>query len=1031
MDLHMSHLNRHTPAILMALVWSLSATPAWSDEEGISYNRDVRPILSDKCFACHGFDAASREADLRLDTREGAIADLGGYQAIVPGNPDASEAMVRMLESDESMRMPPPHSHKELTAAELDLLKRWIAAGAEYEEHWSYRPLKRPRVPEGEASEPAEKSHPVDAFIRRQLKAKGLTPSPEADKQTLVRRLYVDLLGIPPRPDEVAAFLDDSSPDAWEKLVDRLLDDPRFGERMAVMWLDLVRYADTIGYHSDNHMEVSAYRDYVIESFNRNKPFDRFTLEQLAGDLLPNATRETRVASGYNMLLQTTEEGGAQPKEYVAIYAADRVRNVSEVWLGSTMGCAQCHDHKYDPFTMRDFYTMSAFFADIDEQPIGPRASKMALPNASQERRMQRLLDEIDELRGLNPDSDLGKQVAAGQSKWEAAAREQLEAGHFVWTAPELLRYEANDGIGLKRLPDSSVLSSGPTPYSAVYEVELSASGTIRSLRLETLTDPSFLRTDWLSREYGGFVLTDIQVLVDDKPIEIVSAQADYEQGGFPIRFAYDDNQKTGWAVAGRPAMDRLSARFDFAQPIALGDTPKRVRVVLKHESIYSQHHIGKFRIGVSDQADAPLDAPNALPVEVARALKTLEGERTASQREQLSAYYQTISPELEGQRAEVRKLYERYHRIAKRLQTTLVAQALPEPRMTRVLARGNWQDDTGEIVQPAVPEFLPQDKLPTDRRLTRLDLAEWIVDESNPLPPRTLANRFWKMLHGRGISVNLGDLGGQGEPPTHPDLLDWLAVELRESGWDIKHLIRLLVTSQTYRQTSYASQELRERDPGNRWLARQGRWRMEAEFVRDTALQVAGLLKTDRIGGLSVKPYQPKGYWRNLNFPPREWQNSTGDDLYRRSLYTYWCRTFLHPSMVAFDAPSREECTAERARSNVPQQALVLLNDPIYVEAARAFAERILQQKGSVRERLKWAYREAVSRVPHDQELAILEELYHDQYERYAAAPEDAPQLIGVGESTVAEGLSPVELAAWTQVTRALFSAYETTSRF
>ncbi len=1018
-------------SLFFLAMWGCTLTipgVARGEERPVSYALEILPILSDKCFACHGPDAAARQAELRLDQQEGATADLGGYAAIVPGKPDSSQAMIRMLAEDESQRMPPPESHKEITPEELALLNRWIAEGAKYEPHWSFRPLVRPPLPEE-----TDRPHPIDRFVAWRLEEAGLAPSSSADKRTLIRRLYLDLVGVPPREQEVAEFLADTSPDAWERLVDRLLDDPRFGERMAVMWLDLVRYADTIGYHSDNFMEVSAYRDYVIDSFNRNRPFDQFTIEQLAGDLLPNPTVEQRVASGYNMLLQTTEEGGAQPKEYIAIYAADRVRNVSGVWLGTTMGCAQCHDHKFDPFTLRDFTTMAAFFADIAELAVGPRTPNIKLPTPEEQTQIEQLKARIAALREghlLRNDKQLANRLAEQQLAWEQQTRDDIAAGTYSWIAPEPANFTANDGIKLRKLPDNSILTSGPNPYAAIYEIDLPASGMVAGLRLEVLTDPSFRKYGWLARHNGNFVLTEVKVEVDGQQIELAQAEADFSQHGFPITHIIDGNAKTGWAVDGARHLVNRTAQVKFAAPLDLGEQPKTVRVRLEHESIYSQHHIGRFKLALTSVADAPLDAPAALPAQVAAAIAIPELERTDAQRHAIAAYYRTISPELAQARQQSRDLQQELAQLEASLRTSLTVRALETPRVTRILPRGNWLDETGEIVEPAVPpSLLPA--IAADRRLNRLDLARWIVDEENPLTARTFVNRLWKVFHGRGLSRNLDDLGGQGEPPSHPLLLDWLAVEFRESGWDVKQMVRLMVTSETYRQTSVVSPELLATDPTNRWFARQGRWRLEAEFVRDAALQLAGLLDDSRIGGKSVKPYQPAGYWQHLNFPPREWENSKGEDLYRRSLYTFWCRTFLHPSMLAFDAPSREECTAQRSRSNIPQQALVLLNDPVFVEAARVFAMRIASSDGSPRDRAAWALRQATSRAATEEEIAMLTELYEHQLARYQENPDDAKALLSVGAAPTPENLDPAEVAAWTQVARAILGAYETTSRF
>jgi hypothetical protein len=767
----------------------LAARPA-SAAPPVDFNAEVRPILAGQCYQCHGPDEKARKAKLRLDVRDAAI-DAG---AVVPGKPDDSELIRRVCSDDVKEKMPPAASKKPaLTAEQTALLRRWIAEGAKYSEHWSFAKLARPEVPK--IDQPAfPVRNPIDNFILYRLQQEGLKTGPEADRATLVRRLYFDLTGLPPTPEEVRAFAEDKAPDAYEKLVDRLLASPHYGERMAMWWLDLVRYADSIGYHSDNPMNVSPYRDWVIDAFNANMPFDRFTVEQLAGDLLPSPTLQQRVASAYNRLLQTTEEGGAQPKEYEAKYSSDRVRNFGQVWLGGTIMCAECHNHKFDPYTQKDFYSMAAFFADIQEPAVGARGPGIPVPTAEQEKKL----------------------------------------------------------------------------------LELTA------------------------------------------------------------------------AVA--PAQARLAARAAVI-PIA----------ALRQER---------------DAAAAAVKARNDFEAALPHVLVTTSGP----------------------------------------------------PRTVRILARGNWLDESGPVMTPNTPGFLPP--LPAkNERYTRLDLAKWTVSPENPLTARVAANRLWKLFFGHGIARSLEESGTQGQLPTHPELLDWLAVEFREK-WDVKHLVRLMVTSAAYRQSSAESPALRERDPTNKLLARQSRWRLDAEFIRDEALAVSGLL-SPRVGGASVKPYQPAGYWAALNFPTREWQKDTGEKEYRRGMYTHWQRTFPHPAMLAFDAPSREECTCERPRSNIPQQALVLLNDPEFVEAARVFAQKVLAADLATDDaRIEWAFERATSRKPKPAEIEVLAAVLAKHRKDFAAKPADAKKLLAVGDAPVAKDAEPAELAAWMSVCRVIVNLSETITR-
>ncbi|MGB7345242.1 MAG: PSD1 and planctomycete cytochrome C domain-containing protein [Pirellulaceae bacterium] len=1017
---------------------------AVAETKSIDFSKDVRSILSDKCFACHGPDEHTREADLRLDLRDEAL------EALSPGRVNESTFVQRILAKDSDEKMPPPASHKELSDKEIQLLKQWIAEGAAYQQHWSFQPLKRSKIP---AIKHAQNKNAIDALILEQLPT-GLNLAPPASKTTLVRRLYLDLLGVPPTPAQVDAFVGDTSPDAWEKLVDTLLGDQRFGERMAVYWLDLVRYADTIGYHSDTHREVSAYRDYVIDAFNQNKPFDQFTREQLAGDLIPDATDQQIIASGYNRLLQTTEEGGAQAKEYMAIYAADRVRSVSGVWMGLTVGCAQCHDHKYDPITAKDFYSLAAFFADIKETAVGKQQPNFQVKSPQDESIIESLQQKIDSLEintRLENDDDLREKVSVGQTNWERETLALVGKSQSVWDIPEPTQVDSTGGVKLVRQDDGSYLHATGTPERGDYTYSLTSDKDIRAIRLEIFPDSSFPRKTGFSRGNGNIVLSRLLLRVNGNDVKLTDAVADYEQQTWPISAALDDDPKTGWAVDGHHK-DAAShqAVFRIDPDANLGQKPYKIEVNLQHQSDHGKHLIGRFRIGISERADAGLTESIELPGRIMAIIQSPKDQRSDAHVKRLAQHYQSISPELDAAKRQHAAAVKELAKFEQSVQTMLVTQRLDQPQVTRILPRGNWLDDTGQVVQPATLAFLPGPE-GEGNALNRLDLANWLFRDDNPLTARTFANRIWSLLFGRGISPNLDDLGGQGQPPTHPELLDYLANQFRESGWDVKYLIRLIVTSGAYQQSSVATAPVTtapvttanvttapvtndgvlQTDPGNVHFARQGRWRIDAEFIRDSALQLSGLLDDETIGGPSVKPYQPAGYWQHLNFPKRTWQASTGKQLYRRTLYTYWCRSFLHPSLLAFDAPSREECTAKRARSNIPQQALALLNDPVYVEASRAFAQRIIDAADSTDQRIAWAFQQATSRDATDDELAVLRKLVLDQTARFVASPDDAKMLISVGESTPSENTDPATLATWTQVARAILNAYETTSRY
>jgi Protein of unknown function (DUF1553)/Protein of unknown function (DUF1549)/Planctomycete cytochrome C len=783
-------------SFLTVLVFTVSGVVLAADRP-VEFNRDVRPILSDNCYACHGPDARKVKAGLRFDLEKSAKAALkSGSTAIIPGDTKASELVTRITATDDT-HMPPAESGKKLTPEQIATLKTWIEQGAKWDDHWSFTPIKKPTIPANpDRKGEGEPAHPVDAFLLAKLVEKKLAPTPEADRLTLIRRLSFDLTGLPPTQQEVDDFVHDTSTNAYEKVVDRLLASPRYGERMAAFWLDLARYADSVGYHGDQEVSAWPYRDWVVKAFNENKRFDVFTREQLAGDLLPKPTTEQKIASGYNRLGMMSAEGGVQPKEYLAKYAAERVRAVGGAWLGLTTGCAECHDHKFDPISAKDFYRFEAFFADIQEKGLydgSNFAPFLDLPTGEQEKK----LTELDT-------------TAKKHEKLTSALR-------------------------------------------------------------------------------------------------LVTGQA----ANFPVD---------------RKAKDARKAHADYK---------------------------------------------NSIP-------------------------------------------------------RTLVTVTVP-PRPIRVLPRGNWMDDSGPVVEPGTPAVLP--KPAKSGRLTRLDLADWLVSKENPLTARVLANRLWKLYFGAGLAKKLDDLGSQGDTPTHPELLDYLAFTLRD-GWDIKAFVRLVVTSQAYRRSSIATAEQKVSDPNNTLLARQNRWRLDAEMVRDSALASSGLLSL-KSGGPPAKPYQPRGYWAFLNFPTREWQDDTGENLYRRGLYTHWQRQYLHPGLLAFDAPTREECTADRVRSNTPLQALVLLNDTEYVEAARVFAERVMKEGGRTpTERIDFAFRTALSRPATETERELLADLLRRHQRQYRADAPAVKELLAVGARPADAKLEPADLASWTSVTRTILNLHASVTR-
>jgi hypothetical protein len=952
-------------------------------DDRLLFNRDIRPLLSENCFACHGPDEHERKAKMRLDIRDGgAFEKRDGITAIIPGNPGESEIMFRLTTEDKDEVMPPPKSGKKLKPAEIALIKKWIAAGAEYQGHWSFSKPTKPKVTQG--------SHPIDHFIDKKLATSSLKLATPAEAHTLIRRISLDLTGILPTPEEVSDFSGNYSNDpatAIQATAKRLLTSPRYGERMAAFWLDLVRYADSIGYHSDTNMDVYLYREWVINAFNANQPFDQFTREQIAGDLLPEASVEQKIASGYNRLLQTTEEGGAQAKEYITIYAADRVRNVSGAWMGGTLGCAQCHDHKYDPYTSKDFYSMAAFFADIKENAVGKRAPGMPAATGQHKKRIADLDKKIADLTKstLVPSPE----IKAAQEKWEKSVIASSKPALGIWriigpipggdpTKAFNTEFGPEKGINPKAVIAGKKWQEGPNLTDGkVHDLGTNANSAW-----------------YLYRTINAAVATQL-----------------------PVSLGSDDGIRA-W-LNGHEQLKNNTARGAAADQEKL---TLELRPGHNHFLMKIVNHGG----GAGFYFKA---AGNELPLNVITALKSPPNERSEEQKKGIEQYYLGISPALADARTKIAAAEQEKVGLQKNLPRTLVSVSM-KPRDIRILPRGNWLDDSGEIVQPAIPKFLG--KLETgEKRATRIDLANWLISAENPMTARTFVNRLWKLFFGNGLAKNVDDLGSQGQWPSHPELLDWLAVEFVASGWNIQHMIELIVTSRAYSQSSRSSPGLRERDPLNALLARQSSFRVDAEMVRDNALTFGAIL-TERLGGRSNKPYQPAGYWRHLNFPARKYAHDAGENQYRRALYTHWQRSFLHPSLLAFDAPSREECTAERPRSNTPLQALVLLNDITYVEAARAFAERIIREGGKdPTSRINWAMNIALSRNGNAQEVKLLGDLQSAQQKRYIADEKSAAEFNTVGLRPPPKDIPAVELASWTAIARTLINLHETITRY
>ena len=1210
----------------------------------VDYNQDIRPILSDNCYACHGPDEKSRQANLRLDTKTGVFSEPSGYPIIVPNEPEESELYLRITSEENGYRMPPADFNKTLTPEQIKVIKQWINEGAKWEEHWAFTTLVRPTPPNVKKADWVR--NPIDAFILSRLEKEGLQPAKEADKRTLIRRLRFDLTGLPPTLEEIHQFLNDDSPNAYEKLINSFMAKPEHGEHMARFWLDVARYGDTHGLHLDNYREMWPYRDWVINAFNKNMPFDQFTIEQLAGDLLPEPTLDQRVATGFNRCHVTTSEGGSIAEEFFVRYAVDRANTTATVWMGLTAGCAQCHDHKYDPISQKEYYQLYAYFNNITENAMdGNRKDSppiVKLPTPEQQAQLAKYDDQIKDLDAQSKGSL--PHIDAAQTAWENRMPRWTSIKPDVVLSQGLATVEIRD--------DNSILASGMNPDKEVYEVIAQLPpGKWSAVRLEGMTDKSLPGSGIGRSDNSNVVLTGFSVdivpaamaeemlnsakeaaqkaaeevkaaakakaaaeaktaeetkaaeeaapetdeekpadkaaePVEEKdpwtPIPIVKAWANKEQANadFVIANAIDDKPETGWGLESNNNRDNSrQAIFLVANPF--GTEGGLLRIRLKHESEHAKHHFGRFRLAVTDaptiypigskvalgnwhsagpftaehgniafynvyepetkpvntndkftvgsqelawkqqthwkdggvhndivgensatylyrnissetkqkatlylssndalkvwvnqtevlasniQRDAAPDTDriqiqlnpgnNALllkvvnysglsgfffrmvsdaPMVTANIVDTIaveRGKRNGDQQTQIREYYRRNVSTDEGLKklyADITDTQNKRNSLNNSLTTTLVMQERSEPRGAYVLERGAYEH-RGEQVYPQTPAVLPpmvKGSLPN-----RLSLAKWLVSAKHPLTARVTINRFWQHVFGTGIVRTSEDFGTQGAPPVHPELLDWLATEFVASGWDMQTMLKLMLTSATYRQSAQVTPEKLERDADNVLLSRAPRYRFDAEIVRDNALALSGLLY-NRIGGPSVKPPQPGGLWKAVGFTGSNTdtfvKDSGADKIYRRSLYTFWKRTSPPPQMNILDAPSREACTIRRERTNTPMQALMLMNDPQFVEAARVFAERTIKEGGKTpEERLAYIFELATAREPKPKEASLLLETLQAHAEELKDDPEAAKELIAVGESKPDEKLDAVEVATWTMIANLILNLDE-----
>ncbi|MCB1232864.1 MAG: DUF1553 domain-containing protein [Verrucomicrobiae bacterium] len=1047
--------------VVAAALFSAS-TFATADE--IDFARDIRPILSENCIYCHGPDEEHREADLRLDLKDPAFANHDGMTAFVPGDLEKSEAWYRINTADESELMPPSDSNKLLTPEQIDLLKRWIESGAEWTDHWAFVAPEKPEPPAV-----TEAASPIDRFILAKLEQKGLTPSPEADRRTLIRRLTLDLTGLPPTPAEVDAFLADQSPDAYEALVNRLLESKHFGERMATYWLDAARYGDTSVMHADGPRDMWPWRDWVVNAFNDNEPFDQFSIEQIAGDLLPNATVSQQIASGFNRNHPSSDEGGAIPEELRVSYVVDRVKTTSNVWLGLSMECAQCHDHKYDPVSQKEYYQLYAYFNNTTDPGMQTRKGNQ-VP-------VVEVVTEVEEdkLAGIEKKIESTTETA---TKSEAAAK----AAYAKW--PKQLAGESAPAADLKSAFDKLTHWYPLDETSGLTLIDLVA-------RKDAITVDAGITTtergeNGLGLTFDGRRLFDADKFPDYEHNSKLTFSAwlklDSLVSGAVFSKMDEDSAFRGfdfWLEKGRPGTHLINKWPDNAIKVVADEalTPgkwqhvaitydgsgeaKGVKVYLDGKLVSSSQVGGKkltasmknaaaFRIGGRSRTanfngaaddlriyDRVLEA-DEIPLLtrdlVAEAYATAPDQRSAEQRK--IAYHHYLSSTAGAYRrdlaAQVGASREKTKLLDGKTTVMVMEDNAPDKmRPTFRLNRGAYdQPVEDEAISPGVPAVLPP--LPADAPENRLGLAKWLFAENHPLTSRVAANQIWQLFFGTGIVETPADFGSQGAFPTHPQLLDWLAVDFREHGWDVKRLIKQIVMSQTYRQSSDLRPGDREADPNNRFLARAPRFRLPAEFIRDNALDLAGLLLRDQMGGPGVKPYQPPGLWAEVGLGGNpKFVQDHDEKLFRRSLYTYWKRSAPPPAMQIFDAPTRETCTLKRPVTNTPLQALAAMNDVQMIEASRHFAERILTEGGKTPEtRAGFAFESATAREPNSRELSAILDVYRDSVERYRAKPEMATDLLSAGESKRNESLDPADHAAWTLIASLVLNLDEVLNR-
>lgn len=1023
---------------IFALALGLVRLSAVEPTAKVDFRHEIEPIFVKRCSECHGPD--KQKAGLRLDRKADALhGGKSGKPAIVPGQSAESELIRRVTTDDTDDLMPPKGGR--LTAAQVSSLRAWIDQGADWPDtdpahHWSFIKPERPAPPTVQQADWPR--NPIDNFVLARLSREGLAPSPEADRTTLIRRVSLDLTGLPPTLADVDAFLADQRPGAYDRLVDRLLASPHFGEHWARWWLDLARYADSNGYQVDLARSIWPYRDWVINALNRNMPFDEFTIEQLAGDLLPDATLEQKIATGFNRNTKINDEGGGDAEEYRTKAVKDRVATTSTAWLGLTMNCAECHSHKYDPISQEEYYRFYAFFnnsADGGNYSVEPTIS---VPAPSLKTRVDYLHAQIRKVQQELAEAE--QVLPAEQAAWE----KRMAGKANVWTVLNLTNAVSTGGSTYTNLPDHSILATGVNPIYDTILVDASTHLTgITAVLLEVLPDPSLPKNGpgrW--GQTGNFILDELGLSISPQNGEVKepipaffrTARADWQQQYYHAEHAVDRNPKTGWAI-GPQFGQRHFLIAELKEPVGF---EQGTRLSFRFDHYHGNSHtIGRMRLSITTEKD-----PEALwpvPAEIAKVLAMPTADRTEDQRHRLAAFYRTASPTIRRLERELFRLNHREEALAARKYTTPVMQELPQPRESYVQIRGSFLD-RGPVVTPGVPAFLPP--LPADLPANRLALARWLVEPANPLTARVTVNRLWERCFGIGIVKTSEDFGRQGEAPSHPELLDWLACEFMSPmvgpaahPWDVKHLVRLIVTSATYRQSAAASEELLQKDLYNRLLARGPRFRMDAEMLRDQALAVSGLLNSE-MGGPSVYPVQVANLWKEIGFlRPEigmdEWPTSIGPELYRRGVYTFWRRVCTYPTFATFDAPSRDVCVSRRPRTNTPLQALAGLNEPTLLEAARGLAQRVLAEGGTTSaEQIEFAFRLCTSRQPTEAERARLLAFLDLERRSFEQEPQAAEKLLAVGSAARPPSLDTREVAAWMMVANVLLNLDETLTK-